>query len=221
MKPYYEAYDERYRTIHAMGHRWAGDVPTPIVMETIQKYEVDPAEPMLEIGCGEGRDALPLLKQGMNLLATDVSPEAIEFCRKQDPRFADRFQVLDCLRSGETRRFGFLFSVAVLHMLLLDADRSGFYRFVREHLTDDGVALICSMGDGEREMMTDPGDAFRLLEREHPSGRVRVAGTSLRMVSFPRFERELAGGGLQILEKGFTSCPPEFDRLMYAVVKRA
>ena len=104
-------------------------------------------------------------------------------------------------------------------MLPPDEDRRDFYRFVREHLTENGIALICTMGDGQTERMSDIRDAFVLQEREHPSGKVMVAGTSCRMVSFPHFEAELAEARLQILEEGLTSCPPDFDSLMYAVVR--
>ena len=40
-------------------------------------------------------------------------------------------------------------------MLVLDADRNSFYRFIYEHLVENGIALICTMGDGEFEMQSD------------------------------------------------------------------
>ena len=73
---YYEAYDQRYKAIHAKGLRWAGDRPTPIVADVAARYCPEDAK-LLEIGCGEGRDAMALLGQGYDLLATDASPEAI------------------------------------------------------------------------------------------------------------------------------------------------
>lgn len=220
MKRYYEAYDERYKTIHAKGYSWAGDENTPIVSETIEKYKFAASAQMLEIGCGEGRDAKLLLEKGYNLLATDVSPEAVSYCRSRYPLFEDSFQVMDCLKCEDDRRYAFIYSVAVIHMLLPDEDRNGFYRYIYEHLLPDGIALICTMGDGQFETMTDIDDAFVLKEREHPSGKVMVAGTSCRMVSFQTFERELSENGLEIMEKGITSCMPEFNSLMYAIVRK-
>ena len=38
---YYEAYEERYKTIHKKGHSWSSDKPTPIVLETINKLNID------------------------------------------------------------------------------------------------------------------------------------------------------------------------------------
>ena len=220
VRKYYEAYDERYKTVHAKGFAWAGEEATEIVAECIRKYAIGRSQPMLELGCGEGRDAAVLLERGYRLRATDVSGEAIAYCRNHYPAFRDSFQVLDCVSSEDPCRYDFIYAIAVVHMLLLDEDRKAFYRFVREHLTDQGVALIAAMGDGETEITTDVRDAFRLLERNHPSGKMLVAGTSLRMVSFPKFESELAESGLQICEKGFTSREPDFDSLMYAVALR-
>ena len=105
-------------------------------------------------------------------------------------------------------------------MLVLDEDRNAFYRFICEHLTDEGIGLICTMGDGIREMQSDINTAFELTVREHKSGRMMVAGTSCRMVSFETFEREMELNGLEVIEKGITSALPEFDKLMFAVVRK-
>ncbi len=51
-------------------------------------------------------------------------------------------------------------------MLVLDEDRNGFYQFIRSHLKSDGIALICSMGDGNYEMQSDISNAFELQERD-------------------------------------------------------
>ena len=51
-----------------------GDAPSGIVLETVRKYGLEREQPMLELGCGEGRDAVPLLKNGYHLLAKCPSP---------------------------------------------------------------------------------------------------------------------------------------------------
>ena len=220
MRPYYEAYEERYRAVHAKGLRWAGDQPTPLVAEAAARYCRKNAK-ILEIGCGEGRDAITLLKQGYDLLATDVSPEAISFCRAAAPEYAERFQRLNCLEDGHPAHYDMIYAVAVIHMLAEDDDRRGFYRFFREHLNPGGVGLICSMGDGATELCSDVTKAFELQERNHPAGVQCVAATSCRMVSFPTFVREVNENGLTILERGITSAMPDFDSLMYIIVRRS
>ena len=200
-KHYYEAYDERYRTIHEKGFSWAGDVATPIVLEVIRRFNFSKEAQILEIGCGEGRDARAVLDEGYNLLATDISPEAISWCKSGYPAYAARFQVLDCLNCDHGGKFDMIYAVAVLHMLVEDEDRKRFYSFIRNHLSDNGIALVCSMGDGESEFSTRAEDAFEIRERKHFSGPVQVASTSCRMVGFRRFEEEISEVGLTIVEK--------------------
>lgn len=217
---YYKAYDERYKAIHQKGHSWAAENRTPIVLETIRKFAIAETAQVLEIGCGEGRDARAVLEAGFDLTATDISAEAIRYCKEHFPAYENRFRVMDCLADRIAQRYDFIYAVAVVHMLVRDEDRDGFYSFIREHLKKTGLALILSMGDGEFEMQSDIRTAFQLQERNHFSGKVQVAGTSCRMVSFPTFEAEIARNGLEIVEKGLCEAMPDFNSLLYAVVKR-
>lgn len=219
-RKYYTAYDERYIAAHAHGVSWSSDRGTPIVKEVLDRYQITPDKNLLEIGCGEGRDARAVLESGHCLMATDVSGEAIAYCRKKMPQYAQHFKILDCLADKLDKRFDFIYAVAVIHMLVPDADRDGFYRFIHDHLTDDGIGLICTMGDGEREMQSDTSQAFDVQEREHETGKMMVAATSCRMVSFDAFEAELLRNGLAIVEKGITQSLPDFNSLMYAVVRK-
>lgn len=220
MRKYYEAYDERYKTAHSKGVSWLSDKSTPIVLDILRKYNVGKSDNILEIGCGEGRDSKAVLESGYKLFAADISAEAIEYCQKTQPLFKEHFAVLDCLNGKHQNKYDFIYSVAVIHMLVSDEDRNRFYGFIREHLSASGAALICSMGDGISEMRTDPNAAFELREREHKSGKMTVAATSCRTVSFEKFENEIASNGLVLLEKGITAAPPDFDSLMFAVVKQ-
>lgn len=222
MERYYEAYDARYRTIHGKGLSWTADVTTPIVGEILARFFPDPGAALLELGCGEGRDARPLLAAGRDLTAADVSPEAVAWCRAKDPIHADRYRVLDCVKNPAPGKWSFVYAVAVLHMLVEDPDRQAFLRFVSDCLLPGGGnALLCSMGDGQRELCTDPAEAFLPRRREHSAGPVTVAATSCRVVSFPTLREELKRAGLEIVEEGLTAAPPEFDSLMYAVVAPA
>ena len=153
-------------------------------------------------------------------MATDVSEEAIAYCKTTMPQYANHFNVLDCLSDKVGVKFDFIYAIAVIHMFVLDEDRNGFYQFVYDHLSTKGIALICSMGDGKAECQSDISQAFTLQERTHESGKMMVSGTSCRMVSFPTFEKELTQNGLNIIEKGIASLLPDFNRLMYAVVRK-
>lgn len=221
MKKYYEAYDLRYRQVHEAGLTWFGEKPTAIVAQTMEKYGIEPDMPMLEIGCGEGQDAAVLLGKGCNLLATDVSPEAICFCREKFQQWAEHFAVLDCLKDECDRRFDFIYAVAVLHMLVPDEDWQGLLTFIREHLTVDGIGLVVVLGDGEMQRATDIASAFDVQERVHEASgrRLQLANTSCRIVTRAEFRNELCRAGLEMVEMGDTSWD-DTPFAMYAVVKR-
>ena len=223
MKKYYEAYDDRYRQVHRENLQWFADDPSPIVNEVMERFSISKGAKILEIGCGEGRDAGALMHQGHDVLATDVSPAAISYARKRFPLFAERFQVLDCLKEDLNEKFDFLFAIAVIHMLVPQADRDGFYGFIREHLKVDGLALIGTMGDGQIERQSDLTAAFECQERIHEQSgkKVLIAGTSCRMVSWDHFLEEIQRNGLLVVESGMTAVEPDFPMMMYAVVKRA
>ncbi|MBO7251064.1 MAG: methyltransferase domain-containing protein [Oscillospiraceae bacterium] len=221
-RPYYKAYDDRYQQTHAQGLRWISDQPSSIVSQIMEKYRICPNHAILEIGCGEGRDAAHLLRKGYPILATDVSQAAIDFCRAENPGYADHFALLDCITDSLNQRFHFIYAISVVHMLVEDPHREAFYRFLRNHLTDKGIALIGSMGDGIQERSSDITNAFTLQDRTHePTGKVlKLASTSYRAVSFDTFRQEIRQAGLQILEEGITPMPPDYYQVMYAVVKK-
>lgn len=220
MKQYYEAYDDRYLQVHGSDLQWFSDSPSAIVRQVMERFGISADASILELGCGEGRDAGFLLNQGFNVTATDISPAAVDYCAEKYPRFAAHFQVLDCVAGKMEEKFDFIYAVAVVHMLVEDDHRALFYRFIRKHLNEGGIGLVCTMGDGTVERKSDISTAFDLQERTHAaSGKtLKLAGTSCRMVSWETFLREIEGSGFTILEHGPTAAPPDFPVMMYAVV---
>lgn len=220
-REYYEAYDDRYRQVHEQNLRWFTEAPSPIVGEVIEAFQ--PGPKMLEIGCGEGRDAKYLLDNGFDVLATDISPNAVSFCRREFHQWAEHFQVLDCISERLEEKFDFIYAIAVVHMLVEEAHRDGFYAFLREQLSEDGIALVCTMGDGTFERKSDISNAFDLQERTHEqTGQtLHIASTSCRIVSFDTFREEIERNGLRLVKEGMTAIEPDFPQMMYAVIKQA
>ena len=222
MRNYYEAYDDRYRQVHEKALQWASEVPSAIVSQVMTRLDIGPDARILELGCGEGRDAVHLLEKGYNLLATDISPEAIRYCRTRWPKYSHNFRVLDCVAGESDEKFDFIYAVAVIHMLVEDHHRCAFYRFIREHLKETGTALVCTMGDGTVERRSDVSTAFDLQERTHglTGEKLQLAGTSCRMVEWDTFLKEIRESGLTVTEYGMTEVPPDFPVMMYAVMEK-
>lgn len=217
---YYEAYNERYRTVHEKGIPCFVADSSPIVSKVISDFNIHQDMKILELGCGEGRDAHALLKNGYNVLATDISTEAITYCMEHFPPFEDCFRVVDCVKDSLPQKFDFIYAIAVLHMLVLDEDRNAFYHFLHRHLTEDGIALIGTMGNGISEYQTDINTAFDLQERTYGGKCMLVAETSCRIVKNEIFKQELVQNHFDIIELDQTCIPNQFPEMMYAVVKR-
>lgn len=65
-------YNEAYRKTRA----FFGDAPDSVLMDFIQL--LDPGRRILDVGCGQGRNALFLARQGFGVTAIDPSPVAVE-----------------------------------------------------------------------------------------------------------------------------------------------
>ncbi|WOO35627.1 class I SAM-dependent methyltransferase [Anaerocolumna sp. AGMB13020] len=221
-KKYYEAYEDRYKQVHKESITWFSENNSKIVIDTINYYFNNQKIKILEIGCGEGRDAHYLLKEDYDVLATDISPTAIEYCKNSHPSYADSFQVLNFLTDNLQVKFDFIYAIAVVHMLVQDEDRQSFYEFIYSQLNDTGIALICTIGDGIEERRTNISQAFDLQKRIHEATgkELFIAGTSCRMVSFDTLSKEILENNLTLLNSGFTAIEPDFPTIMYATIKK-
>lgn len=205
LRKYYHAYHERYKRVHGLGYFWFVKEPTPEVVRWVRFQEIPLTEPILEIGCGEGRDALYLAGLGYRLTAVDASSQAIETCRKLARQ---RGLIVDWrnhdalyLSSGMTERYRWVYSVATLHMLVDDEDRRHFLREMYTMLEPGGHALLVSKGNGVMEYTSDPQHAFTEEERiiPHHQVKVKVPMTTYRSVNWKRHREELEEAGF-ILE---------------------
>lgn len=122
------------------GIRWSSGISSPIVMEMIQKYLICYTHRLLEIGCGEGRDSRTILKHGYQLMATDISDEAIAYCKTIMPQYANHFSVLDCLSDKVDVKFDFIYAIAVIHMLVLNDNT--FLAVHPNYLAERGISTI-------------------------------------------------------------------------------
>ncbi len=222
MSKYYEAYDIRYKQAHKKGLSWSTNANTKLVEDIIKKYHLEDSS-MLEIGCGEGRDARYLLNKNYNVLATDISKEAILYCIKQDQLHKKNYKILDVLSDDSLdNKYDYIYSVACLHMLVLDEDRNKYYRFIYNHLEDNGYALILTMGNGTKESISDITKAFNTIRRTHQetNQEIEVVQTSCRIVNFDTLFNEVKNNGFDILEYGVTEIDNHFDRIMYILIKK-
>lgn len=225
MKKYYEAYDERYKEVHSKGIIWGGTQPSLVIEDVIDQYKIEKPSKILDLGCGEGRDSINLLKKGYNVLGIDVSQKGIEKCNElcKSQNIKGEFKQFDVVKNAEfDQKFDFIYSIAVIHMLVKNSDRCAFFQFINSNLKEEGIALVVSMGDGTQTYKSDPKTAFKKAQREcMETGEImNITGTSCRVETLENLKKEAASSGLQIINEFITTKVYGFDKCIALVLKK-
>ena len=191
---YYKAYDKRYRQTYENNSLWEISERTKEVIDTLKKYKITKNSNILELGCGEGRDEIYLLDNGYNVLGVDYSFAVTDKCNElTNYKYVNNFKQLDLIENSLNEKFDFIYSVAVIHMFVLDEHRNKFYNFIYDHLKDNGIALIISMGDGTLEINSDLEKAFDDTKRVNinTNKEIMVASTSCRVKKIDEMKKEI------------------------------
>lgn len=225
MKEYYKAYDKRYRIYHKQtGLAWMGEDASTVLNDILIKLGANYRSKILEIGCGEGQNALFLQQKGFDIVATDVSSEAINWCKKRAKEkklSPEKFFVLDILNNQLSDKYDFILAISTLHMLVLENDRKAFFDFVFNHLKDKGIAIITSMGDGKQiKNDSDIKKAFELTKRTNNIGDFLLPNTTCRIVDWETLMKEVTASNLQIKEKFVSHSISGFNNSMVVILNK-
>lgn len=220
---YYKAYEKRYKQIYAKNMLWSSKKVTPDVLQFIKDYQITKTDKILDLGCGEGRDAIHLLDEGYNLLAVDYSQTVINKCIEiSNYKYQNQFKQFDLINDTMEEKFDYIYSISVLHMFVLEEHRNKYLSFVRKHLKDNGKCLFTVMGDGKKEYVTDIKNAFQDANRVviNNNTPVEIATTSCKIVNWKNFEKEITKNNLVIEKKWISKNIPEFGSSMCVIVKK-
>ena len=104
--------------------------------------------PVLELGVGTGRAAIPLARSGLDVWGLDISEPLLERARcNAGPELAERLTLLtrDMRDFDLDRQFGLIFvGFGGFHHLLTPAEQVACLRCVRRHLAPDG-RFVCDL----------------------------------------------------------------------------
>src|SRR2546426_7834396 len=92
-------WDDEYRT-----QRYANEPPLPFVDRILETLRADDSAGHgtgLYVGCGNGRNYLPLVDAGLELFGLDVSPEAIKQLLQRRPALPAQRLLCEDFRSEE------------------------------------------------------------------------------------------------------------------------
>ena len=220
---YYKAYEERYKQVHKENMLWAFILNTPDIIKFINDCKITKDDRILDLGCGEGRDAIYLLDKGYNVLAIDYSKSAINMCNKlSNNKYIKSFRSLDIMEDTLDEKFKYIYSVAVLHMFVLSEHRNKYFSFIRNHLEYDGRCLLCVIGNGKQNYQSDIKKAFKNTERTimNNNTKINVTTTFCKIVDWNTLEQEILDNGLIIENKWISNDVPEFNKSMCVVIKK-
>lgn len=116
------------------------------LIDLIQKGYFDKSQSILDVGCGKGRNCVPLLNLGNRIVAVDLVKEVVDVAREkmseiENADFDVRVGELGVLELGG-EKFDFIICNAVLHFA---RDRSHFksmFMDLLHHRKDNGVIFI-------------------------------------------------------------------------------
>lgn len=152
---------------------WADLVPNPYLVAWLEAHPTATSQPRAAIvGCGLGDDAEALSAHGYDVIAFDISPAAIDMCRKRYPNSRAQYIVADLFNHPPDwqRKFDLVFECNTIQVLPGE-HRLRALQSIAEMVTSGGVALVScrSRNPGEGQ------DKFPLpLDRTEIDGFVRA-----------------------------------------------
>jgi 2-polyprenyl-3-methyl-5-hydroxy-6-metoxy-1,4-benzoquinol methylase len=169
--------DNRYRTATCV---W-GTEPDPILEELAQRVPLHDAK-VLDAGCGEGRHAAFLARQGARVLATDVSELAIERAARTfpDERIVWACADLRAMPAPEATYDGVV-NISVLHWLRSEPEARTVLDRLRGATRPGGWHVVVAFNAREPYHLTGP-DTREPYLLDHDWFREQYAGWEL--VSF-------------------------------------
>ena len=132
---------------------WADLAPNPNVTRYIEAKGLRGAgKKALKVGCGLGDDAEYLARVGFRVLAFDVAPTSIAWCRRRFPQSQVDYAVCDLFHAPEAWRHAFEFVLESYTLQVLPAHiRRKAMACIAQFVAPGGTLLVIARGRDEGE----------------------------------------------------------------------
>lgn len=146
-KPYYLAYEKRYKATYSAGaERWGHSPEDPELLKTltgwVERYNLK-GKRILEYACGEGASGVILSRLGCIYHGVDIAPSAVEKTRTAIKEFpAATVSLLDMVKEKVEGKFDAAIDIMGFHMLITDDDRRQYLSNAYEALKHDAPMLF-------------------------------------------------------------------------------
>jgi SAM-dependent methyltransferase len=167
-------WENYWRTIETTGRDgqvlWDSE-PERASAEDLERFRdyLDPSLPLLDFGCGNGRQTRFLARHFPRVIGTDVSASAVAKARQETPPDSGiEYRQLDALKPGEARAFHDEFGdvnvyIRTVMHVVARKDRKAFAQSLAVLLGEKGICY-------QIELSLCALDYFRTLPGDSPSG---------------------------------------------------
>ena len=133
-----ERWDAEYRN-----GRYAEESPLPFVDHILTALRAGSLvrEPGMYVGCGNGRNYLPLVNAGLRLYGLDVSTEALRQLAQREPALRARLIRADFKKFASRRRLSYVIAIQVLQHGVV-SDVAKYFSAVRSLLAPGGLFFL-------------------------------------------------------------------------------
>ena len=138
--------EEEYEDIYSkpLNAPWTySNIPKEI-KELINKKILRKGMDVLEIGCGEGHQAIFLAKKGLNVIATDASKNAIKFAKENAKKKNVKviFRQMDYHQvKSIKKKFDFIYDWRFFMSIIDERERNDYLKMIRKLLKHGGKYL--------------------------------------------------------------------------------
>ena len=146
-KPYYLAYEDRYKRVFKAGaERWGHSPDDKILFSTLKKW-VDEnklvGKKVIEFACGEGACGVILSKLGCYYHGVDIAPSAVQKTREALKEFPNvKVEILDMVKESVHEKYDAALDCMGFHMLVTDNDRKAYLKNAYNSLKSKGSMLF-------------------------------------------------------------------------------
>jgi ubiquinone/menaquinone biosynthesis C-methylase UbiE len=177
-----------------------------------------PPAKLIDLGCGEGYNAMAMARRGYDVTAVDISPTIISnaMSKAQEQHVSVDFRVgngLD-LKDFEDGIFNIATDMGCLHMLVRTEHRRQYLKMVRRVLAPRGCFFLFQCVAGRDVIVEDEElEIFRsvtLVQKRFIANNgtaIAERGCGFRHASLRQYHEELEAAGFEVLDEHSRKCP--------------
>jgi len=211
---------------------YAEPVPTDALVKFVEKYGgfLPVHGRVIELGCGESRDAVFLASRGFNVLCVDVAELALirgkGLVREERAESRVDFSVMDALHLGlRDEHFDLAVDVAFLHLIVDQDLRKRYLSDVYRILRRGGYLFSCNLAS---DSPMEPEDALRSASGKTIVKRFVVKGREVEVElpvipAWPKtleeYVHEIDGMGFEVIEAYKATVKPVGHACVVVAVK--